>query len=411
MSKSQTELRRYFSVDAVPGFHGRAAGTPSHFVPELLGLRGVGILIVVIGHMLQRVDRFVPGALRTASQQEFFLIFATPFTGCCLLFCLSGYALVLSSMRSGAQKRRPDLLSYLRRRIVRLFVPYAAVLIGTFLFLDLTGYQPSGTYQYFTAPESVVVSLFASLMFVHEFLFGTFPRLFPPGWFLETMVQFYVIGPLILRLYLRIPAGKVRIVYGLWILVAFVLATMLCRNYGPREIQYSILAFLPFFWTGIIVADARLIGEDYPIRRVLRDRSYIGWLSLAAFVVLGSSFGIEILRLVAQIMCLTLMLGASFIAKTSFQSAMVGRWLTRVGVASYAIFLVHLQILQVAIPVIVSCFQVTQIWLAVIICGVLGIPLVMSAAAVFYWLVERPFVVAAERLLLMKSSGSGMMAK
>jgi peptidoglycan/LPS O-acetylase OafA/YrhL len=51
-------LHRYIGVAAVPGFQGRLSDPRPVHLPELLGLRGVAILIIVCGHLLHRICPF-----------------------------------------------------------------------------------------------------------------------------------------------------------------------------------------------------------------------------------------------------------------------------------------------------------------------------------------------------------------
>jgi peptidoglycan/LPS O-acetylase OafA/YrhL len=71
---------------------------------------------------------------------------------------------------------------------------------------------------------------------------------------------------------------------------------------------------------------------------------------------------------------------------------MVGRWLARIGVASYSIYLVHLQILQIVVPVLVDHFKELPVLLLVATCVVCGLSTVMAISLPFYWLIERPWV-------------------
>ncbi len=357
--------------------------------------------MVLMGHLLQRVDRFTLDQQQiSALRASFLFFFADPFAGCGILFCISGYTLCSYIGRTLNSSARNVLVSYLFRRLMRLWTPYFVVLMVTFIFLKITGYNPVGTNQYYTVPTSLTMSLFGSLTFTHDLAFGTFPRLFPPGWFIETLVQFYIIGQFFINFYLRLSNEKDRIWLGLCLLIFFLGAASINVQYGPKETQYSLMTFMPYLWTGVILADLELFSNGHPLRRALRNTSYLGWPSLGVFFIFGAPFGNGILRLAALIICLFFIFNASFAAGTRFQRAMVGRWLTRIGVASYAIFLVHLQILQVTIPIILHASNIMNIFPAFVVCGMVCVPLVMAVSVAFYWLVERPFVVAAKRISL-----------
>ena len=290
----------------------------------------------------------------------------------------------------------------IRNRLFRLWPPYFVLLAVTFLFLTITGYKSVGTNQFDVQPESLTASFLASLIFSHDLLFNTFPRLFPPGWFLEVHVQFCIIGTVILFWYLKIPAGKPRLTIGLLLLIPFAVVSLLASQFGSRGIQYSFVAFMPYFWTGALVADFRMHGDSHRIDRALRSCWLIGWSGFATLIFLGGPFGDALLQLWAHVICLGLMIRASFVSNSSFQRAMVGRWLARIGVASYSIYLVHLQILQIVVPVLVDHFKELPVLLLVATCVVCGLSTAMAISLPFYWLIERPWVAIALGLSAIK---------
>lgn len=389
-------IQRFFGIDAVPGFRGRASDSVRPYLPELTGLRGVAIMIVVLGHLLQRIERFGGGeGALDGFERAVFTIFATPFSGCCLFFSISGYLLFTYLHAATRPIGRDRLAEYSGRRILRLCPPYFFVLIATFLLLATTGYQPVGVNQFDTRPESLTASLMASLVFAHTPVFGTFPRLFPPGWFVETQVQFYVVGPVVWLLYLQIRAGTVRLTVGFLLLLAFCAASLLMAAGDSRALSYSVFALMPYFWTGALFADFRLHARGSPAGRALGGPRRAGWWGLAVFVLLGAPVLPPAVQLGARIVCLAIILHASFLGGAGLQRAMTTRWLARVGVASYSIFLVHLQILQIVTPGVMRVFAQAPLPLAAAACGVCGMAAVMAVSAAFYWLFERPWVVAA----------------
>jgi peptidoglycan/LPS O-acetylase OafA/YrhL len=172
----------------------------------------------------------------------------------------------------------------------------------------------------------------------------------------------------------------------------------LVAGFAIRVARHTIflVAFMPYFWTGALVADFRMHGDSHRIDRALRSCWLIGWSGLATLIFLGGPFGDALLQLSAHVICLGLMIRASFVSNGSFQRAMVGRWLARIGVASYSIYLVHLQILQIVVPVLVDHFkELPVLLLLVATCVVCGLSTAMAISLPFYWLIERPWVAIA----------------
>ncbi len=390
---------RYFGIHAVPGYSGRAADTHLSYLPELTGLRGIAIIMVVCGHFLQRVERFDGAAASLGGLARlFFAVSATPFSGCCIFFCISGHSLMTFLHRKRRSLDRDAITAYGRRRISRLCPPYFVVLLASWAFLHWSGYVPAGTNQFFVAPSSLATSLMVSLVFCHDLAFGTFPRLFPPGWFLETQFQFYVIGPTIWILYSRLKPVGPRLLVGLGLLAVFSIGAMAVEDVGPHRIQYSILAFLPFFWLGALLADLRAHWRDDLLGPVTLGGGLVGWLALAVFIILGDQTFHPEWQLVARLLCLSVVFATSFHNGGSLHRLLVSRWMARLGIASYSIYLVHLQVLQILTPLLMRLYGGTSLVPLIAVCAVGGIVGVGVVSVVFYWLVERPCVVATGQI-------------
>ncbi len=365
------------------------------FQPELTGLRAIATTIIVFGHLLQRVDRFHDGgAPISALDNAIFTLFATPFSGCCIFFCISGYSL-FSSLQAHQSGGGPSFVGpYVLRRLLRLCPPYFTVLIATYIFLTATGYSPIGTNMFNVQPASLTTSLLASLTLSHDTLYGTFPRLFPPGWFIETQFQFYAVAPLFVALYLRIPSPKLRVRIGYMLLLVFAAIAILV-SYGPREMQYSLIAFLPYFWAGTLLADMRRRGDGDRLGQFVRRWPSMGWLALAVFVLLGPPVRYDALQLVGRLVCLAIMFRVAFLADGSLHRVLGTRYLAPVGIGCYSIFLVHLQILQVLTPAIFSVAPAWPLPIVAILCFAAEVPVILVAATLFYHLVERPSLTYA----------------
>ncbi len=90
----------------------------------------------------------------------------------------------------------------------------------------------------------------ASLTYTHDLLFGTYPRLFPPGWSLEVEVQFYILAPLLFGAYFAIEDRRVRLVAGLLVLVAACAIGWGPLATEPVRLQQYIDAVLSVFLVG-----------------------------------------------------------------------------------------------------------------------------------------------------------------
>lgn len=78
------------------------------------------------------------------------------------------------------------------------------------------------------------------------------------------------------------------------------------------------------------------------------------------------------LPLFAQIFCLGLIVSAAFVESSGFRRVIVDRWLARIGVASYSIYLFHLQVLHLLEPILVKTFAGSPVPVVVtvfVVCG------------------------------------------
>jgi peptidoglycan/LPS O-acetylase OafA/YrhL len=388
-------LQPFFGIDAVPGYAGRTAESRYPHVPGLSGVRGLAIILVIAGHFLERVDRFYSrDHALTGIEKIGFYVLARPFSGCCLFFAISGYTLLLFLARRNPKQDEASVASYSRRRVLRLCPPYFIVIASTYLFLEITGYVPTGTNQFAVKPDSLTQSLLTSLTLSHDLVFGTFPRLFPPGWFIESQVQFYLICPVIWLAYLRLGHPRARLYIGVSLLLLFVTGSTLLTAFGPARLHYSVLAFLPYFWVGALVADYHIsFVSTHPVAG--RSHAELGWWSFAFLVALGAPIQNEGLQVFARLVCVALMLDSCSRTDGHFRKTVMNRWMIRLGVASYSVYLVHLQVLQVVTPAFIRLVHGAPLVLVTVACGLADLLAVAFVSTLFYWLVERPWLAVA----------------
>lgn len=392
-----TRIADYYGIDAVPGFTARMVSSARRHVPELAGLRGIAILTVVVGHLLQRVERFYGRETLNQIETAILAVLATPFSGCRLLFCITGYTLAVHINKSIQRDSTFLDLPFLKKRLLRLWPPYAVLLIATFIFIKATGYEPAKTHHFHAAPESMALSLLVSLLYLHDLVFNTFPRLFPPGWYLEAHVQFLLIAPLLFRPYAKLKSPELKLKIGLATIVVSTVLAMIVSAYGTRGVQYSIAAFFPYFLVGGLAAEFRTRTSYQHLARKLGPVP-LGLLGLTTLILLGTPWGGIWWQLPAQLIAITAIMMACLVGQSRFRTAMSDRYLTRIGIASFSIYLVHLQILQIVVPIVVERCRDYPFLAVALISGTVGIGLVLVLSFVFYWLVERPFVAFSLRM-------------
>ncbi|MDT0190169.1 acyltransferase family protein [Rothia terrae] len=122
----------------------------SHRSRELDGLRGVAILLVLIGHFSATYPVYFP----SGPTPPFSIYFGG--MGVQLFFMISGYVILISALRQGSAVR------YLINRAVRLYPAYWVALAISSLIIATVGIE----YKTITAPQVLI----NATMF-HRFLF------------------------------------------------------------------------------------------------------------------------------------------------------------------------------------------------------------------------------------------------
>jgi peptidoglycan/LPS O-acetylase OafA/YrhL len=365
--------------------------------PVIDGLRFLAIAIVVLGHFFQRAVRLFPNFREVADTSVFGGVFyLAAGLGVSLFFAISGFVLASQARKSRVSPLSVEFLkAYFARRLLRIEPPYFLILLATWALLTVTGYQPEGTRQFFTEPQSLDLSLLGSLFYLHDFIWGAFPRLFPPGWSLEVEVQFYLIAPLLFWLWFRLDNARARIVLAtsVWFCSCFVSAWA-PRQIGSIYLYYSILRFFGFFWLGLVLADSRdwLAGTGASLSR--RWATAIGWIGLMAFLSLPEFpdtllHGI-LVRCVAGA-AIAAMFASALTQKSGFREFCARPWISLIGGACYSLYLVHIQIIQ-TMSVVAARHAADLSFAGVIALMGFEIAIVGIAGLVFYVCVERPFM-------------------
>ncbi len=328
------------SLAAPAPTHGRAG---LRYRPELDGLRGIAVLIVLASHT--RLAGFaVEGGL----------------AGVTLFFVLSG--LLITSLLAAEFGREPrvDLRAFYIRRGLRLFPALFALLV-----VVASGYALNAW------PSPTITNVPASLLSVAAYVPNWASMTLHMGvlghtWSLGIEEQFYLVWPIALLAGLRL-LGPRRV--SLVVLAAAILVT-------PWRGFLLDSAGVPRVYLGTDThADALLLGCALALVPV-RVPSFLGWLGIGGVVLTGALWVTGAPGLLLQLPVATI---ASVLALAGCPAILAWRPLAYVGRISYGLYLWHFLLIWWGWPA----------------------PLVIAAsiavAVVSYEFLERPFLRLKDR--------------
>ena len=327
--------------------------TSSRRIPELDGLRGVAILLVVLFHYFYYypATTYQPAGLGRNVFLRFERSISLGWTGVDLFFVLSGFLIggILLDVRSSPSYFKTF---YLRRfyRIIPLYYTWILVYFATVLVVGFFFKANASSFQGI-APSSRLYLLPA---FLQNFGVIGYSRLarawFGPTWSLAVEEQFYLLAPLVIRLFSR------RRLY--WILGVVIFSAPLLR----LLVRYNIPAtgLEPAYELMPCRADALAMGimaallwQSGAFRSWLSDHAFLLYgmvgMSLAGVLVLGRyspmywSFAMESIGYtwIASFYTGILLLALGAPSGPVARLARTG-WLRELGRVSYCLYIVHL---------------------------------------------------------------------
>jgi peptidoglycan/LPS O-acetylase OafA/YrhL len=315
-------------------------------IPELDGLRGLAILLVLVCHFIGNSDHTsLPVWL-----DRLCWVFRSGWTGVDLFFVLSGFligGILLDSRNSDHYFQR----FYIRR--VHRILPVYFLLMMVFAVTV-------GTLQFFPEARAAVslreLLVLPKCVFFLQNLLGSFTdfqwRWFVVTWSLAVEEQFYLVSPLFIR-YLSVPR-----LTGL--LACFVIASPILRFVGFRYFHGGLLNGA-LTWRADTLAFGMLaaIAWRTPAFREALTRNQRGLRWVVVLLAAGVLLLLKWL-IVLPLPLVTVSVGYSWIAalftgllllvisQTHGRTAGVMRmsWLRSLGTISYCLYLVHMPINQ-----------------------------------------------------------------
>ena len=352
----------------------RRVTSSGRYIPEVDGLRFLAIVSVFFYHLRGYINA-KSRITWAAPVEDDWLGRLTHYgnIGVPLFFVLSGFILGLPFASHYLKGKEPvSLRAYFLRRLTRLEPPYLLSLTVFLIMLRVVNHIPWNV---------LIPGYISSAFYLHNIFGNEADTIQSVGWSLEIEVQFYLLAPLLARLF-AIPDARARrlAIVGLGIVIV-VLQWLLIEP--GSVLSETLLYYSQYFLGGFLLSDLFLSGEMTPRSKL--DQYFWDCLWVAAWLAILASLQWPWIPL------LTLPL---FMVAT-FRSRWCRRLLslpavTAIGGMCYSIYLVHFQLISLFGRITKDLPFSNVFWQNLLIQGlVVGLP-VLLLSSVFFILVEKP---------------------
>lgn len=355
-----------------------------HRIAGLDELRGIAILMVVTFHFLYA--SFQRGALGWAGlfpdldHSATFLLLSPltfGFGGVGLFFAISGFCIHLSYAKTKSQ----GWAAFFRRRFFRIYPPYLFALLMFAFFFPSTRYtlsDVSGIKQFYSE-LFLCFNLDATTRWPVN---GSF-------WSVAVEMQLYILFPLIYWLARRVGWRSV-----LMLCFACETAPIWCHHLFEAQLPFWV-ANGPFryvfSWTiGAKLADDRLSGRPLFLSRVPLNVWLVLLFTSLVFKPL-SEFSFMLFSIVG-VSVVSRLIDGGFLWLTESAAS---RYLRRLGVISYSVYLFHQPILNAAASAVAKLSESWREEMGVLACLAVC-PLILWVSSLSYAYLESPSIAAGK---------------
>jgi peptidoglycan/LPS O-acetylase OafA/YrhL len=371
-------------------------------IQSIDGLRAVAMLLVFTFHVWEFSGR--PAlSISLFGLPINIAAFIAENTRVALFIVLSGFCLFLPFCKRPELMERFSAPQYYWHRFRRIAPPYYAallyplaltfLLVVTFKLLGLAAHWqtiPTG-WQYLT-----------HLFFIHTLSLGTWNSVNGSLWTLGLEAQFYLVFPVLVWGFRR---------WGARLIGALVLGSVLYRiaaAWMTSGQTWEVRFLSEVFFAGLLMQFALGMGAAWFVFRWRERREHLGaWTgSLLVLAAIGL-YQLALVPLPDAIQFLpwrSTLLGVAFavaivafsISITPFRWVVENRLMSRLGLISYSLFLIH-QPTAWYVSEFLSKFLHTSGQLHFFLAWTIGFAATLLVGGLLYWFVERPFIGSPKR--------------
>lgn len=351
------------------------------YMPSLDGLRGIAILAVIGYHLLGYLQvKYYEQIPSSTIFVALISLFKNGDLGVQLFFVISGFMLGLPFAKQYLFQTEKVLLSkYYLRRLTRLEPPY--FLVMSILLLS--------TYIIPTSinTSQTLLSYIASITYTHLIVFPKdLPLLNCVAWSLEIEIQFYVLLPLLAKLF--IIKNKT---YRKLIFIGCIITSIGINKFGINPIPFkNLFEYIHYFFGGLLLVDVYLSSEAKP-----SSNSVLPVIGIILFISLWLKHDFlpyqNLWAAAREVLFVMSIIAFYYLVLVKQQFTILSKpTLAIIGSMSYSLYLWHYPIISITGKILhtfSSAFNSTNFILLFLILALLLIALVSTC---FYLIVERP---------------------
>jgi peptidoglycan/LPS O-acetylase OafA/YrhL len=371
------------------------------------GIRGIAAFYIVLSHIRDNTKWVLEQqnvSLAPFWKQYLFPVLSHGGIAVIAFIVLSGYCLTLPILHSPKVWFEGGIRRYIKRRALRILPAYyASLALSLLLIAYFPGVQTDQSFWRVALPAFTPDVLLSHLFLVHNLSLNWLHKINPPTWSMATEWQLYFTLPLLILIWKR---------FGVSVMViTSILAGILIRLLIPQTFQ-AIPWLLGCFGLGVGAAILNFSKKDHTESSIAQERKRLNqlkWLSIVTTsiatiltvfdlldrppYIMTTLVGIataSVIMFLTQYLQICQKDSQMLASKPLLLSFLESKFSLTLGRFSYSLYLTHLPVLSTV--QLVAFQHGASITLSIVLMFVIGVPLSLIVASLFYKMFEAPFL-------------------